>query len=63
MANKVVDPVRGQKHRGLRAGRDKAGRDVGNVFVFAANTADSMLVTLPGEDFHSHLGKLGRLLG
>lgn len=41
----------------------KAGRDVGNAFVFKAETVGSLLDALPAEDFRPHLDKLNRLLG
>ncbi|KAL3782620.1 hypothetical protein HJC23_000002 [Cyclotella cryptica] len=41
----------------------KVGRDVGNAFVFAADTVGSLLGSLPAEDFRPHLEELNRLLG
>ncbi|KAL7511208.1 hypothetical protein ACHAXN_008091 [Cyclotella atomus] len=40
----------------------KAGRDVGNAFVFVADTVGSLLGALPAEDFRPHLEGLHRLL-
>ncbi|KAL7517964.1 hypothetical protein ACHAWX_002833 [Stephanocyclus meneghinianus] len=41
----------------------KVGRDVGNAFVFVADTVSSLLGALPAEDFRPHLEGLNRLLG
>ena len=41
----------------------RIGRDVGNAFVFAADTVGSLLGALPAEDFRPHLEGLDRLLG
>ena len=41
----------------------RIGRDVGNAFVFAADTVGSLLGALPAEDFRPHLEGLNRLLG
>lgn len=41
----------------------RTGRDVGNAFVFMADTVGSLLGTLPAEDFRPHLAGLDRLLG
>ena len=41
----------------------RTGRDVGNAFVFAADTVGSLLGALPAEDFRPHLEGLNRLLG
>ncbi|KAL7541978.1 hypothetical protein ACHAXR_012169 [Thalassiosira sp. AJA248-18] len=40
----------------------KTGRDVGNAFVFVADTVGSLLGALPAEDFLPHLAGLNRLL-
>jgi len=40
----------------------KTGRDVGNAFVFAADTVGSLLGALPAEEFRPHLGGLQKLL-
>ncbi|KAL3823170.1 hypothetical protein ACHAXA_010054 [Cyclostephanos tholiformis] len=40
----------------------RTGRDVGNAYVFAADTVGSLLDALPAEDFRPHLEGLLRLL-
>lgn len=40
----------------------RAGRDVGNAYVFEADTVSGLLGALPPEDFRAHLGGLGRWL-
>eukprot|EP00584_Thalassiosira_punctigera_P008779 CAMPEP_0172541276 /NCGR_PEP_ID=MMETSP1067-20121228/12103_1 /TAXON_ID=265564 ORGANISM="Thalassiosira punctigera, Strain Tpunct2005C2" /NCGR_SAMPLE_ID=MMETSP1067 /ASSEMBLY_ACC=CAM_ASM_000444 /LENGTH=787 /DNA_ID=CAMNT_0013327281 /DNA_START=87 /DNA_END=2450 /DNA_ORIENTATION=- len=40
----------------------KTGRDVGNAYVFAADTVGSLLGALPAEDFRPHLSELDRML-
>jgi len=41
----------------------RTGRDVGNAFVYAADTVGSLLAALPAEYFRGHLAELDRLLG
>ena len=40
----------------------RTGRDVGNAFVFAADTVGSLLAVLPAEEFRPHLDGLQKLV-